>query len=224
MGEVLEYKPTSAKMLRWVRAPQQERTRKTLGRLLDAAEKLFSEKGFDETTIAEIAAQAESSVGGFYRRFRDKDHLVQALHERFTEESRATAADVLDPERWTGFSVEQVLSEVAAFLVEVYREREGLLRTFLFRSAFDEIVQERQEKSFEYIADLLEVLLAGRMDAVEHPDPALAVRFALRVLVGTLDDTIQIRTTVPRLDDDRIVAELGRVLVRYLGVAEAPEK
>jgi len=220
MDAALDQKPQSALMLRWVRAPQQARTRETLGRLLDAAEELFSEKGFEETTIAEIASHAGSSVGGFYRRFKDKDRLVQALHERFTEESRATAEDVLDPLRWAGSSTAEILSQVAEFLVRVYRERSGLLRTFLHRCALDDAVQERQEQVFEYIADLLENLLAERTDEINHPDPALAVRFALRVLFGALDDTIQIRTTVPRLDDDRIVTELGRVMQRYLGVRE----
>ncbi|MEE8311323.1 MAG: TetR/AcrR family transcriptional regulator [Candidatus Binatia bacterium] len=220
MEAALEQKPPSPSLLRWVRPPQQARTRETLGRLLDAAEVLFAEKGFEETTIAEIAGRAGSSVGGFYRRFKDKDRLVQALHERFTEESRVTAADVLDPQRWVGSSTAEILAQVAEFLVRVYRERSGLLRTFLHRGVLDVVVQERQEQVFEYIADLLENLLAERTGEIDHPDPALAVRFALRVLFGALDDTIQIRTTVPRLDDDRIVTELGRVMQRYLGVRE----
>jgi len=56
-------------VLRWVRPPQQERTRRSLGLMLDAAEALVVEKGFDESAIAEIARRAGGSVGGFYRRF-----------------------------------------------------------------------------------------------------------------------------------------------------------
>jgi len=210
----------SQSVLRWVRPPRQARTREMVGRFLDAAEALVSEKSIDEASIAEIASRAGSSVGSFYRRFRDKDGLLQALHERFSEESRATADDVLDTERWRGSTTAEVLAEVAAFLVTIYREKSGLMRAFLHRGVHDDIVQARQEKTFEHVGDLLEKLLVERADDIDHPDPTLAVRFGLRVLFGTLDDTIQIRTTTPRLDDDRIVDELARVIQRYLGVRD----
>ena len=57
--------------LAWVRAPQQARSQETLDRILDAAERLVSEKGFEDTTVADVVARAGSSVGAFYTRFRD---------------------------------------------------------------------------------------------------------------------------------------------------------
>ena len=62
----------SAAGLHWVRPPQQARSQETLNRLLDAAEQLVAEKGFDDTPVAEVARRAGSSVGAFYSRFREK--------------------------------------------------------------------------------------------------------------------------------------------------------
>ena len=118
----------AATVLRWVRAPQQERTREGLARLLEAAEGLIAEKGYDDASIAEIAERAGSSVGAFYRRFRDKAALFQALHESFNEDARATADDALAPSRWQGSPLARVLREFTDFLVEIYRDREGMLR------------------------------------------------------------------------------------------------
>jgi AcrR family transcriptional regulator len=209
--------------LKWVRPPQQARTRKSLNRLLDAAEALLAEKGFDETGIAEITRRAGASVGGFYRRFRDKDGLLHALHERFCDEAQATADDAFDPERWEGAAVAEILTEFITFLVQIYRERQGLLRAFLLRGVSDEQVQKRTEALFQYLSDGLDALLATRRDQISHPEPTMAAGFGLRVVLGTLNESLQIHS-MPQLGDERLVTELARVFTSYLGVRTVDEE
>ncbi len=206
--------------LRWIRPPQQARTRESLGRLLDAAEALVAEKGFDESGIVEIARAAGSSVGGFYRRFRDKDGLLHALHERFCDEARATADDALDPERWQGAGNAEILPEFTAFLVQIYRERHGLLRAFLLRGVSDDTVRARTDALFEHIAARLTALLRARRSELAHPDPELAATFGLRVVLGTLNQTVQVQPSTLPLSDDRLATELARVFLAYLGVVD----
>ena len=203
--------------LQWVRPPHQARTRATLNRLLDAAEELLSEKGFDEMAIVEIARRAETSVGGFYRRFHDKDGLLHALHERFCEDARATADETFDPEKWIGASLADVLLQVTGFLVRIHRDREGLFRAFLVRGVNDSAVRERTDKLFQYIADRFRVLLHERDDEISHPEPDTAADIGLRAVLGALDVMIQLRPGALRVDEERLTAELSRVLVNYLG-------
>lgn len=47
--------------------------------LLDAAEKLFAEKGLDRVTIDEIAEAADLAKGTFYTYFDDKNEIAQEL-------------------------------------------------------------------------------------------------------------------------------------------------
>ncbi|EQA35210.1 transcriptional regulator, TetR family [Leptospira inadai serovar Lyme str. 10] len=49
--------------------------RKSKERIIAAALQLFSEKGFFETHIPDIALRAKIGVGTIYRNFRNKDHL-----------------------------------------------------------------------------------------------------------------------------------------------------
>ncbi len=51
-------------------------------RVLDAAEVLFIEKGFDETTVAEICDAADVAYGTFFNHFPAKTDLLLALGER----------------------------------------------------------------------------------------------------------------------------------------------
>lgn len=205
-------------MLQWVRAPQQARTREGLSRLLDAAEALIAEKGFEDAGIAEIARVAGSSVGAFYRRFADKDGLLHALHERFCDEARATADAALDPARWTGAPTHEVLREFTAFLVDVFREREGFFRAVLQRGASDALVRERTDRLFEHLAERLAVLLRGRGADIAHRDPKLAATVGLRVVVGALTHTVQGQPRLLPLSDERLAPELARAFTAYLGV------
>src|SRR5882762_11436594 len=45
-------------------------------RILDAAGRLFREKGFESVTVAEVMKAAGLTHGGFYGHFKSKDDLV----------------------------------------------------------------------------------------------------------------------------------------------------
>jgi AcrR family transcriptional regulator len=53
--------------------------------LLDAAEKLFAEKGYAETTVLDIAEAAGVAKGTFYLYYPSKEHCVIALKERLMQ-------------------------------------------------------------------------------------------------------------------------------------------
>jgi AcrR family transcriptional regulator len=63
-----------------------ERTRE---RILEAALALFVEKGYEATTLREIAAAADCSLGLAYRYFASKESLVLTFYERTARELEA---------------------------------------------------------------------------------------------------------------------------------------
>ncbi|MGC9671578.1 TetR family transcriptional regulator [Planosporangium sp. 12N6] len=63
--------------------------------ILDAALRLFRERGYDKTTMRAIADAAGVSVGNAYYYFRSKDHLVQQFYADIQAAHRARAADAL---------------------------------------------------------------------------------------------------------------------------------
>jgi AcrR family transcriptional regulator len=206
---------------RWVRPVQQARSQQTLERLLDSAEALLADKGFDEVTVADIAARAGLSVGAIYARFRDKEGILHRLQDRFVAEAHLTAEATLDPERWAGASSEEIAGELIAFLVEIHRERVGVLREMLGRARSDAEVYARRDGLIAHIARLLSALLLARAGTLRHPEPELAVPFALRLVLGVLKDAILYGT--PRAhgipaSDAVLARELTRAFLAYLGV------
>ena len=73
------------------RDEQREQTRQ---RLMDAAERLFAERGIGDTSIEQIAEEAGFSRGAFYSNFDDREALVLALLERRNELNRAENVDI----------------------------------------------------------------------------------------------------------------------------------
>ncbi|MDD2956841.1 MAG: helix-turn-helix domain containing protein [Oscillospiraceae bacterium] len=54
----------------------------TIEAILSASASLFLEKGFDKTSMQEIAAAAGISKGAIYHHFRSKDEILQAVAQR----------------------------------------------------------------------------------------------------------------------------------------------
>ena len=59
--------------------PQQKRSLENRVQLKIAALALFGEKGFERTSVEEIARRANLAVGGFYLHYRSKRQLLLAL-------------------------------------------------------------------------------------------------------------------------------------------------
>jgi AcrR family transcriptional regulator len=58
----------------------QERSRRTVARILEAAAQLFGELGSHATTTNDIAAAAGVSIGSLYQYFPDKGEILTALY------------------------------------------------------------------------------------------------------------------------------------------------
>jgi AcrR family transcriptional regulator len=207
------------KDLRWVRPSRQTRSRKTQEGLLDAAEELFSEKGLDATSVADIAQHAGSSVGAVYHHFRDKNALLFALLERSGEEYRATTREAVEPARWEGASIVDILRGYLEFSLEVARTRPGLGRAILEAVLREPGLREQQrELNGELMARLNELLRARRSE-IGHPDPELAIGFVLDQQSSMLKARIDGLTLRPQLadrNDDEFVGEAVRSACAYL--------
>lgn len=68
-----------------IKKPVQSRSKKTHNDLLDALEHLLREKPITTLTVAEISREAGLTTGAIYRRFKDKQALLQAAFVRFLE-------------------------------------------------------------------------------------------------------------------------------------------
>ncbi|MBA2681055.1 MAG: TetR/AcrR family transcriptional regulator [Ktedonobacteraceae bacterium] len=116
--------------------PQQERSRRKRDALLEAALALFAEKGYEATSIEEIAHRAGVAVGGFYQHFASKRQLLLVLMNRLLDEVESLPAQ-LSPDQ---------LDYPRAVIEQVVRQ--GLLTDWAYVGAYrawrEAVVQERE--------------------------------------------------------------------------------
>jgi AcrR family transcriptional regulator len=209
--------------LQWIRPPRQARTQESLERFLDAATALLEHKRFEDVHITEIAQRAGSSVAAFYRRFKDKNGLLHALHERLCEEAIATADDALAEERWRGAGIAEILGAIFPFLIEIFERHHLLDRAIHQRALSDEQLRERSTRLTRYVVTGLSQRLLERREEIRHPEPEMAVSFALLQSMALLVQhyTVAMREAdIVRLSDARVARELATSCLAYLGVRE----
>lgn len=88
----------SANPDRMRRQPQQARAIERVNKILEAADKLFAEVGYEGATTNAIAARANTSIGSLYRFFPDKEAILKALAASYVEQLLEVFAQVHTPE------------------------------------------------------------------------------------------------------------------------------
>jgi AcrR family transcriptional regulator len=209
-----------------VRSPVQGRSAASLERMLAAAEDVLRSRSFDQAGVAEIARRAGVTVGAFYARFTDKEALLQHLEERVyaevSELARTQAAAVSDHALPLATVVHGMLGASLAF----YRKHGGTLRALDLRARTDPALRERMEAANRRTLAAFAPAVLGRAGEIRHPHPAEAVRFAVLLVGNTLREATLVGTPwleQARWDDEKLLRELTRAFVAYLGVPYAAE-
>lgn len=207
--------------LDWVNAPQQQRSQKTLERLLDAAEALIREGGLEAVTVPAVVKRAGSSVGSFYARFGDKNALLETLHQRACEQTIATADRLLDPTLWKGRSLEEIVEGTVHVAVRLFGSRRSVITAFQ-RALGSEpgYATRRAINGVELGKRVLRLFLLHR-DRIGHPEPETAIPMVLRMVTSTLEQRNAFAAAEVRevdMDDEVLAAELGRMVIAYLEV------
>ena len=174
-------------------------------RILDAARELFAERGLG-VTLNDIAHHAGVGVGTVYRRFPDKDELIEGLfEERFAELESLAERALADPDPWhglTGFL--QGSSELQCAdrgLKELVCGSQGLHRIARIRARLlpmgEELVRRAQQNG-SLRADIsprdlpiLQVMTGAVIDASREVDPELWRRYVgilIRGMSGRPDE------------------------------------
>ena len=73
-----------------------ERTETRKNEILDAAERLFIEKGYEDTTISDILSVSGVAKGSLYYHYKSKEDVLDGIIRRMTEQLVAAAKAVAD--------------------------------------------------------------------------------------------------------------------------------
>lgn len=101
-----------------IRVPQRQRGRDRVAALMAAASALFVEKGYDATTMTEIAGCAGASIGSLYLFFPTKPALAQAMLTNLADKLSARLDELqIRARAWSAAAIADALfDELSVFL------------------------------------------------------------------------------------------------------------
>jgi AcrR family transcriptional regulator len=129
----------------------------TRDRILDVALDLFIEKGFDKTSLREIAEQLGFSKAALYYHFASKDDILMSLHLRLHELGRVAlerlGAQSADVGSWRALLSELVDEMMANRKIFVMHQRNQAAFENLHREGHDEAHEDLEEVFRRVLAD-----------------------------------------------------------------------
>lgn len=197
--------------------PKQDRSREALDRFLQAGEILLVENRYEEAGVADLAREARSSVGTFYRLLGDKETLSLLLLQRFFTEIEATIEETFTPEKWQDQGISDIADSFVKVFVNTYHGRAGALRAMILRSSKDADFRNQVHSLNTLIATRLIKLLKQRRQEITHPRPDQAIKSVAHMVLGILNQHT-ITGNLGGLSQRALIEELKHIFLTYLGV------
>lgn len=155
-----------------------------INELMDAAESLFLEKGFDATTVSDIVARAGVAKGTYYHYFAAKPDIYEALRHRYMDWFLSQTQQAMD-----ACAAGDADARLAAWCdrsVTAYTEKQEL-HDVLFHQGFH---QQGNDHENAVLNQLLALIAEGEKHSHwrgAHPDiTAMIIYHGMHAAVDTL--------------------------------------
>lgn len=157
--------------------------------LVDCAQTLFANKGYEATTIGDVMAMAGVSKGGFYHHFESKEALLEALAERMAVQALATIEPILEDPWLDPFTrLNRILRQLRIRKTQAAPE---------IGKAFDAVFQPGNIMLFDRIRRAITAIVAPAISRViadgvaekvfDVPDPESCVEIILHLNAAAYD-------------------------------------
>jgi AcrR family transcriptional regulator len=166
------------------RQPLQERGRRRIEVLLDAAEKEFARVGYEAATTNAIAQRARTSVGSLYQFFPNKEAVLRALAERYLEQLREVHDRVFDDEA-ARLPLPALYDRIIHTLADFHQAHPGFQPLF-YGSATSKHLTAVAAKLHGECIDRVDALMAARAPRMDQEQRRLYATMNVEVIKALL--------------------------------------
>jgi AcrR family transcriptional regulator len=191
----------------------EEQLKSTHERILDVALDLFLEKGYDKTSLREIAEQLGFSKAALYYHFASKDDIFMALHNRLHRLADGSLAALGE----ATLTVEDWVRVLDGFIDVIPGNRTLLAMFERNRAVFESLHIEGHAREHE---DLDERLRSAIADPSIPVDQRVRMAFAFSGVMGAL---LFAGDSFLGLSSDALVREMKARVHEALGVGGADD-
>lgn len=162
-----------------MRTPRQERSRRTLERILDASIDILAEHGWDAVTVGEVERRTGISRGAFYTRFPNRTSLLEYVGDQVILRVRHDQEAAFDRAAGSATDLATAVRAAVGAIAHVF-SCHGQLLAQLSHKRYSTSGQQAVTSLRQRYSDLLAGWLRPDTDAVT------AVAFSLRLVFDSL--------------------------------------
>jgi AcrR family transcriptional regulator len=196
----------SIEILPTAKEPKRERGKQRVAALIDAGAELFAEKGYEATTMTEIAQRAGAAIGSLYQFFPSKEALAEALFNRYAERAAASFARV--EELAPGRTADELADLLIDYKLALRTDRDA---TIALSSSVAGIVERRKPLGDALRGRIASILRAANRALSEDEAAAAAV---------IVSQVMKIVPALAATENERplpLIAETRKLLALYIG-------
>ncbi|MGX6570165.1 TetR/AcrR family transcriptional regulator [Cupriavidus necator] len=206
----------------------------TKARILDATEKLFTEVGYEATSLRQVTSRAIVNLAAVNYHFRSKDIMMHAVLSRRLDPLNARRLALLDAceARWPGNSIrcEHVMG--ALFVPALQMARDPSVGGPSFLRLLGRVYSDTSPFIQQYLLEHYAPVYGRFFDAFSRAIPALPrhelgwrLQFALKALAGVLageelTNLLPAFTQGRQMSDAHVLAQLTAMVEAVLNVAQ----
>lgn len=149
--------------------PKQARTREQIERILEETERLFAERGYQGTKIADIAAAVPCAIVTIYDRFGGKAELLRYMHRQGVEEAIALIG-AMEPLAEAEADLREVLPQAVRMGLAIMRRYRGRRRASRERMHVDPELFELELEIMDRLLTAEQRFLFAYRRQFSHPE------------------------------------------------------
>jgi AcrR family transcriptional regulator len=190
--------------------PKQMRGQRKVEHILRSAEALFAEVGFENATTNAIAARAGVSIGSLYQFFASKEAILEAMADRYLDQTRVELNRRLDDDR--NDDLGEYLGSMLEMTIKLQEQRPYFLQCLAVSRPSPALAQAVNALT-EEIAGQVVRLLQRRT----HETDLKTLKLRSRIIVMMISSLLPLALHARGKERTRVVDEIKLVLLSYLG-------
>ena len=195
------------------REPTRARGQQRVARILDAAEQLFAEAGYEHTTTNEIAARANTSIGSLYQFFPNKEAVLHAVAERYSAGLSVAYDELLG--QAASLPLEALVGRLVDATVQFGGEHISFSRLVLHAQANPQLAGAAHALQ-HMIVGRLDALLAARAPHLRAEERRLYANVALSAFNALLAMLVNAKQAGDPAFAHAVMAQIPVLLTAYL--------
>ncbi len=182
---------------------------------INAAEALFTEKGFENTSIDDIVQRVGVAKGLFYYYFKSREELLANIVDRIQDDLEKVVFDAANKE---GLTAMQRLQEMSNSF-DLIRARSDKLMTYFHKERNQALHLQLEIRTMKFLIPAVEgIIKQGVAEGIFNTPYPRETAIALFGMKGIIDHTST--GTDYHEDDERMILVMAFLSERLLGAKE----